>query len=56
MQQAIEQFSETIRKAAAERTHVRIRGSGTKDFYALALIGNVLDTRPCAGIVEYEPT
>jgi len=43
-------------QSSAERTHVRIRGSGTKDFYGLALIGNVLDTRPCAGIVEYEPT
>ncbi|HEV8647725.1 MAG TPA: glycolate oxidase subunit GlcE [Burkholderiales bacterium] len=56
MQQVIEQFSETIRKAAAEHTHVRIRGSGAKDFYGLALIGDVLDTRPCTGIVEYEPT
>jgi glycolate oxidase FAD binding subunit len=56
MQQVIEQFSETIRKAAAEHTHVRIRGSGAKDFYGLALIGDVLDTRTCSGIVEYEPT
>ncbi len=35
---------------------MRIRGSGAKDFYGLALIGDVLDTRPCTGIVEYEPT
>ena len=56
MQQIIEKFAETIRKAAAARTHVRIRGSGAKDFYGLALIGDVLDTRPYAGIVEYEPT
>ncbi len=56
MQEVIEQFSETIRKAAAEHTHVRIRGSGAKDFYGLALIGEVLDTRPCTGVVEYEPT
>ena len=56
MQEVIQQFSETIRKAAAERTHVRIRGSGAKDFYGLALIGDVLDTRPCCGILEYEPT
>ena len=56
MQQFIEQFSETIRKAAAERMQLRIRGGGTKDFYGLALIGDVLDTRACAGIVDYDPT
>lgn len=56
MQEAIEQFSESIRKAAAERAHVRIRGSGAKDFYGLALIGDVLDTRAYSGIVDYEPT
>jgi len=56
MQEVIQQFSEAIRKAAAEHTHVRIRGSGAKDFYGLALIGDVLDTRPCSGILEYEPT
>jgi len=56
MQEIIQQFSETIGKAAAEHTHVRIRGSGAKDFYGLALIGDVLDTRPCSGILEYEPT
>lgn len=56
MQEAIEQFSETIRKAVAERAHLRIRGSGTKDFYGLALIGDVLDPRAYRGIVDYEPT
>ena len=56
MQEVIQEFSETIRKAAAEHTHVRIRGSGAKDFYGLALIGDVLDTRPYTGIVEYEST
>ncbi|MCW5626838.1 MAG: glycolate oxidase subunit GlcE [Burkholderiales bacterium] len=56
MQEVLKQFSETIRKAAAERTQLRIRGGGSKDFYGLALIGDVLDTRACAGIVDYEPT
>lgn len=56
MLEVIQQFSETIRKAAAERAHLRIRGSGSKDFYGLALIGDVLDTRAYSGIVEYEPT
>jgi glycolate oxidase FAD binding subunit len=56
MQQVIEQFSETIRKAAAEQTLLRIRGSGSKDFYGLVLIGDVLDTHALNGIVDYEPT
>ncbi len=56
MQEVIQQFSETIRKAAAEQTLLRIRGSGSKDFYGLVLIGDVLETRALSGIVDYEPT
>src|SRR4051795_1633465 len=56
MQDAVQKFSETIRQAAAEHTQLRIRGSGSKDFYGLALIGDVLDTRTLTGIVDYEPT
>jgi glycolate oxidase FAD binding subunit len=56
MQDVLQQFSETIRKAAAERSQLRFRGGGGKDFYGLALIGDVLDTRAYAGIVDYEPT
>ncbi len=56
MQQVIEQFSETIRKAAPEQVQLRIRGSGSKDFYGLVLMGDVLDTRSLTGIVDYEPT
>jgi glycolate oxidase FAD binding subunit len=56
MQDAIEKFSETIRKAGAERRQLRIRGGGSKDFYGLALIGDVLDTRAYSGVVDYEPT
>ena len=56
MQDVIQQFSETIRKAAAEHTLLRIRGSGSKDFHGLVLIGDVLDTRALTGIVEHEPT
>jgi glycolate oxidase FAD binding subunit len=56
MQEILKQFSESIREAAAERTQLRVRGGGSKDFYGLALIGDVLDTRKYSGIVEYEPT
>jgi len=56
MRDVLEKFSETIRQAAAEHTQLRIRGSGSKDFYGLALIGDVLDTCTLTGIVDYEPT
>ena len=56
MHEAIQQLSEIIREAAAEQSLLRIRGSGAKDFYGLALIGEVLDTRAMTGIVDYEPT
>ena len=56
MQEVIKNFSETIRKASAEGTQLRIRGSGSKDFYGLVLIGDVLDARALTGIVDYEPT
>ena len=56
MQEVIQKFSETILKAGAERRQLRIRGGGSKDFYGLALIGDVLDTRAYSGVVDYEPT
>lgn len=39
-----------------ERKPLRIRGGGSKDFYAGPLVGELLDTRAHAGIVNYEPT
>jgi glycolate oxidase FAD binding subunit len=56
MEHLIQQFSETIRSAAASRTALRIRGGGSKDFYGVSLRGEVLDTRAYSGIVAYEPT
>jgi glycolate oxidase FAD binding subunit len=53
---AIQQFSDQIRAAAAGRTPLRIRGGGTKDFYGVRLDGETLDTRAYSGIVDYEPT
>jgi len=52
----IAEFSERIRAAAARKTPLRIRGGGTKDFYGEPCAGEALDTRPLAGIVDYEPT
>jgi glycolate oxidase FAD binding subunit len=54
--QAIEQFKEQVRAAAANKTALRIRGGGTKDWYGQRLEGEVLDTRAYSGIVDYEPT
>jgi glycolate oxidase FAD binding subunit len=54
--QAIEQFREQVLAAAANKTALRIRGGGTKDWYGQRLEGEILDTRPYRGIVDYEPT
>lgn len=53
---AIAQFREQVRAAAENRTALRIRGGGSKDWYGGVPAGEVLDTRAHAGIVDYEPT
>lgn len=54
--QAIEQFKEQVCAATANKTALRIRGGGTKDWYGQRLEGDILDTRAHKGIVDYEPT
>ncbi|MES2743551.1 MAG: glycolate oxidase subunit GlcE [Pseudomonadota bacterium] len=56
MQAIIEQFRRQILSAGAAGTPLRLRGGGSKDWYGQAPDGQVLDTRPYAGIVDYEPT
>jgi glycolate oxidase FAD binding subunit len=56
MDQALDEIIERIRAAAASSTPLRIRGGGSKDFYGQSLQGELLDTRPLAGITSYEPT
>ena len=56
MDHVISEFADRIRKAGAERTPLRIQGSGSKDFYGAALKGAVLSTTGYTGIVDYEPT
>jgi glycolate oxidase FAD binding subunit len=56
MSDPIQAFAERIRDAAARKAPLRIRGGGTKDFYGQAIEGDVLDTRGCTGVVDYEPT
>lgn len=53
MSDLIEQFSERIKAAT---TPLRLRGSGSKDFYGNVPRGDLLDTRGHTGIVAYEPT
>ena len=45
-----------IRAAAAAKSPLVIRGGGSKDFYGQITAGDVLDTTPCTGIVDYDPT
>lgn len=52
----VESLRERIRQAAADRTALRIRGGGTKDFYGGSLRGELFDLCECRGIVSYEPT
>ncbi len=52
----IASWQERIRAAGAAGTPLRIRGGGTKDFYGEPPVGELLDTRDYAGIVDYEPT
>jgi glycolate oxidase FAD binding subunit len=50
------QLRDRILAAHAARTPLRLRGSGSKDFYGENLIGEIVDTRTHAGIVDYEPS
>jgi glycolate oxidase FAD binding subunit len=52
----LKEFIEKIRAAAAAGTALRIRGSGSKDFYGNAPRGEPLETRGHAGVVSYEPS
>jgi glycolate oxidase FAD binding subunit len=45
-----------IKSAASTGTSLRIRGGGTKDFYAQSLQGEILDTTGLNGITSYEPS
>ena len=52
----VAEWQARIRVAAAAHSPLRIRGGGTKDFYGQNMAGDVLDTRACTGIVDYDPT
>jgi glycolate oxidase FAD binding subunit len=52
----INELTNRITAAAAARTPLRIRGGGTKDFYAQSLQGDVLDMTRLRGVTSYEPS
>ncbi len=56
MDSALQHLTDQINTAAAQRSPLRIRGGGSKDFYGEALQGDVLDTTAYRGIVSYEPS
>lgn len=56
MDTALQHLIDHIQTASAQRTPLRIRGGGSKDFYGEALQGELLDTAAYQGIVSYEPS
>src|SRR4051812_29213699 len=56
MDPIISELTDRIRKAAAERKPVRVRGSGSKDFFGYKLEGDVLDVSAYRGVIDYEPS
>ncbi len=56
MSDVTEALRERVLAAAVDKTPLRIRGGGTKDFYGNKPEGTLLDTTNHTGIVAYEPT
>lgn len=56
MEQLLQEFRDRIIAATMNKTPLRLRGGGSKDWYGQALRGEVFDTRAYAGIIDYEPT
>ena len=52
----LRQITDRIRAAAADRTPLRLRGTGSKDFYGETLQGELLNIESLRGIVSYEPS
>ena len=53
---SLRHITDRILAASAAGTPLRIRGSGSKDFYGEAPQGVLLDMTPLSGITSYEPT
>lgn len=56
MDNLLQSFRERIERASRDKRPLRIRGSGSKDWYGGPLRGETLDTSDYCGIISYEPT
>ncbi len=56
MEAQLNSLIDAVRQAAADGRTLRVRGSGSKDFWGQSLTGEVLDTRIYRGLVSYEPS
>ncbi|MCX7209858.1 MAG: glycolate oxidase subunit GlcE [Burkholderiales bacterium] len=56
MENVLQTFKERISTATANKSPLRIKGNGTKDWYGQSLQGEVLDTTAYSGIIAYDPT
>jgi glycolate oxidase FAD binding subunit len=52
---ALVALRQQVQQASAQRTPLRLRGGGSKDFYGGVLRGEVLELGAYRGIVSYEP-
>ena len=51
MENVLQTFKERIATATANKSPLRIKGNGTKDWYGQSLQGEVLDTTAYSGII-----
>jgi glycolate oxidase FAD binding subunit len=56
MDLTLHQITDRIQAATADRTPLRLRGGGSKDFYGEWPQGEQLDLTPLTGITSYEPS
>jgi glycolate oxidase FAD binding subunit len=56
MEAQLNSLIDAVRQAGEDGRVLRLRGSGSKDFWGQSLTGDVLDTRAYRGIVSYEPS
>ena len=56
MHSPLRQITDRIQAATADRTPLRLRGGGSKDFYGELPQGELLDITPLTGITSYEPS
>ena len=52
----IAEFKDRIQTATAQKTPLCIQGGGTKTWYGQQPVGNILNTRSHAGIIDYDPS